>query len=581
MLRFMAISFTQRRGSVSQQMALAIFLVFITVVGLNAYIHYKQSTQRMLKQVENQVRSMNAAYFDSLNMLMLAGVMDQREVLRQKLLKMPNIDDIRILRGDAVARQFGPGLDTERALDQLDRKALAGHEVFQLQRDTNDARSLTLIIPYKATHKTRGVDCLQCHQVALGTVNGAIRIQYDLSSLDAQISQELQESLWVNFIILIIGVIVLNFYLNRNLTRGLRDIGRVAESIAKGDMNVEIPAIRHDNIGRVMHSLKSMRDALVKSFEDRQKLVKAEQTILTDKLDRKAKEAEWVQSFEGGIVDVAANVKAVTANIKLLSARLSGSSSQLDNCSEQASLEVVRVLDEVGKSTLEMVSVSTALVESSQRSHESLAISKQAMEDAQNTHASMGILHRTSENIGSVVSLINEIADQTNLLALNASIEAARAGDAGRGFAVVANEVKSLAQQTAQSTEEIAQQVKDIQKESSQAVAAIQTIAVTVEKLYEHTHFVTKTLQENSQLAEAVSMRSQSVEKSVQLIREMIGNVDTSAAGTASLSTDISACSHDLDMISQEQSQLIEQFLLVLGRAHDDGEIEEGEYELF
>ena len=70
-------------------MAVAIFLVFMAVLGLNTYIHYQQSTQRMLKQAEDQVRNINTAYFDSLNMLMLAGVMDQREVLRQKLLQMP------------------------------------------------------------------------------------------------------------------------------------------------------------------------------------------------------------------------------------------------------------------------------------------------------------------------------------------------------------------------------------------------------------------------------------------------------------------------------------------------------------
>ena len=83
---------------------------------------------------------------------------------------------------------------------------------------------------------------------------------------------------------------------------------------------------------------------------------------------------------------------------------------------------------------------------------------------------------RSAGRIGEVVGLINTIAAQTNLLALNATIEAARAGEAGRGFAVVASEVKSLASQTAKATEEISEQIADIQKVAGEAIDAIKGI---------------------------------------------------------------------------------------------------------
>ena len=83
------------------------------------------------------------------------------------------------------------------------------------------------------------------------------------------------------------------------------------------------------------------------------------------------------------------------------------------------------------------------------------------------------------------MDLINDIASQTNLLALNATIEAARAGEAGKGFAVVATEVKSLADQTAQATDDIGAQIAAIQSATSEAVTAIASISGTIKTVDE------------------------------------------------------------------------------------------------
>ncbi|MED5357305.1 MAG: methyl-accepting chemotaxis protein, partial [Pseudomonadota bacterium] len=82
-------------------------------------------------------------------------------------------------------------------------------------------------------------------------------------------------------------------------------------------------------------------------------------------------------------------------------------------------------------------------------------------------------LQMASQEIGSVVQLINDIAGQTNLLALNATIEAARAGDAGKGFAVVAAEVKNLAAQTENATSKISEQIRNVQEQTGVAVSSI------------------------------------------------------------------------------------------------------------
>src|SRR5208282_619059 len=101
-------------------------------------------------------------------------------------------------------------------------------------------------------------------------------------------------------------------------------------------------------------------------------------------------------------------------------------------------------------------------------------------DQANRTNTTVQSLSEAAQKIGDVVKLISDIASQTNLLALNATIEAARAGEMGKGFAVVASEVKSLANQTAKATDEIAAQVGSMQSATSGAVQAIQKISETI-----------------------------------------------------------------------------------------------------
>ena len=104
---------------------------------------------------------------------------------------------------------------------------------------------------------------------------------------------------------------------------------------------------------------------------------------------------------------------------------------------------------------------------------ESLAKMRAIAESVSATAQKVEDLGKSSDHIGRIIGVIDDIADQTNLLALNAAIEAARAGEQGRGFAVVADEVRKLAERTTSATKEVANMVQSIQGETKNAVAAM------------------------------------------------------------------------------------------------------------
>ncbi len=156
-------------------------------------------------------------------------------------------------------------------------------------------------------------------------------------------------------------------------------------------------------------------------------------------------------------------------------------------------------------------------------------------------------LSENAEKISEVVLLIEKIAEQTNLLALNATIEAARAGDAGKGFAVVASEVKTLANQTALATNEIGEQVSDIQKATQEAVKAFSSLGKIVGEINEAATLVAAAVEEQSAASNEIAHNAKnasdntiSVTDNISNIDQSMSNVDESAKKVMSVTKDFS-----------------------------------------
>lgn len=294
-------------------------------------------------------------------------------------------------------------------------------------------------------------------------------------------------------------------------------------AVAKGNLEVEVPGVdRNDEIGSLARALEvfkeNRRQAEALQAQQQADEMLKEQRRLT--IERHIGEFDTtlalaLDTMNSSAVELRATAQSMTHTAELTDQR----AATVASASQQATVNVQTLA-----SAAEQLSASIA--EIGRHGTHSAQIATNALEAADHTNAKVQSLAEAAQKIGDVVTLINSIAAQTNLLALNATIEAARAGDAGKGFAVVASEVKSLANQTAKATEEVASQITAIQTATQQAIAAIQGIGGTIREINDTANVI-----------------AQQVREQGSATREIAENIVQTAAGTREVTQNITEVS--------------------------------------
>jgi methyl-accepting chemotaxis protein len=308
----------------------------------------------------------------------------------------------------------------------------------------------------------------------------------------------------------------------QGLSRPIGRLNAVMQALARNDLTVSVPAMdRGDELGSMARTVEVFKtNALevnrLRADQEAQKQRAAD--------ERRRMMSELAAKFEanaGGIVDsVASAATELQSTAQAMSATAEETTRQ-STAVAAASEQTTQNVQTVASATEEL---SASIREIGQQVTQTSAIINAGVQQVGKSNEQMLSLSAAADKIGDVVKIISDIASQTNLLALNATIEAARAGDAGKGFAVVASEVKTLANQTARATGEIAAQIRAIQEATQISAQSIGSLTATINEVSETATAIASAVEQQGAATQEIS---RNVLQAAQGTQEVSGNIDS------------------------------------------------------
>ncbi|MBB5175044.1 methyl-accepting chemotaxis protein [Texcoconibacillus texcoconensis] len=404
-----------------------------------------------------------------------------------------------------------------------------------------------------------------------GDTIGILTLATSQEIVNETITQTMQGLLIVLIIVIVVAVVSVILFSRKTAVR-LENISEAMEKAGEGDFTETVQDDNQDEIGQLVNSYNNMKNnlkGLIQKVADTSQQVAAsseqlnasseETTRATDEISRSIQEVsggaekavESTEYSKGMVSEISTGIEQIANNVQ----EVSESSLQ----SYEKASQGEKVID---KTVNQMNMI-----------HEKTDSTSQLVDQ----------LGKKSEKIGDIVSLITGISEQTNLLALNAAIEAARAGEHGKGFAVVADEVRKLAEQSAESSQQISEMIEEIQSDIDNAVHSMgegrSAVKEGISFVYQAGDSfkdittvisnVTSQVQEVSAAAQQINVSSQSMVTSIddttkvaQSSAEHTQNVAASTEEQNASMQEITAASHSLARMAQDLQESVKTFKL-------------------
>ncbi|MFZ5758951.1 MAG: methyl-accepting chemotaxis protein [Thermodesulfobacteriota bacterium] len=353
--------------------------------------------------------------------------------------------------------------------------------------------------------------------------------------------------------------LVLGLFLSRNITGPLQRAVSFAGSLAEGDLTAKMDIDQQDEVGDMVRALNRMADQLrgvMSRIAEEMKGLAAASAELSSTAQSMASGAEELTTQAA---TTSAAAEEISANLSVVNA----TTETMDGQSQHVSASAEGISANVNSVAAAVEEMSASIQEVSQNCAKSLQMAENASAASDDASGKMAELDQAARDIGKVINVITEITEQTKLLALNATIEAARAGEAGKGFAVVAGEVKELAKQTAEATEDIARQIRDMQGRTSAVVANIENVTEMNNKMKEYASTIAAAVEEQTattgEIARTVSGVAGETHEVSSLVRgftttieqELLGAIREASVGVAEVSHNI----HGVNDVARETGQ--------------------------